>query len=76
MAEGEKQECALVERNCVLFYVIKLLREENFKPDLNYSVKSFKFSMRCGLYPPASLFISRKESCNLCMNRASLDRVS
>ena len=29
MIEGEKQECALVERNCVLFYVIKLLKEEN-----------------------------------------------
>ena len=25
MAEGTKQECALVERNCVLFYVITVI---------------------------------------------------
>ena len=29
MAEGVKQECGLVERNCILFYVTIVLREEN-----------------------------------------------
>ena len=29
MAEGAKQKCALVERNCVLFYVIIVLRDGN-----------------------------------------------
>ena len=29
MAEGTKQECVLVERKCVLFYVIIVLREWN-----------------------------------------------
>ena len=28
-AEGVKQECVLVERNCVLFYVIIVLRESS-----------------------------------------------
>ena len=28
-AEGVKQECVLVERNCVLFYVIIVLRERS-----------------------------------------------
>ena len=43
---------------------------------MNYSVKSFNFSIRSGLYPPASLFMISKERCNLCMNHASLDRES
>ena len=29
MAEGVKQKCELVERNCILFYVTIVLREEN-----------------------------------------------
>ena len=32
MAEGAKQECTLVEKNCILFYVIIILREENQGP--------------------------------------------
>ena len=41
------------------------------KPDLNYSVKSFNFSMRCTLYPPVTLLMACKERYNLCMNRIS-----
>ena len=29
MAEGAKQKCALVERNCILFYVIIVLGDGN-----------------------------------------------
>ena len=43
---------------------------------MDYLVKSFNFSMWCGLYPPTSLFMACKEKYNSCMNRASLDRES
>ena len=36
--------CALVERNCVLFYVFK---RKGITPHLNYLVKYFNFSMWC-----------------------------
>ena len=39
---------------------------------LNDSVKSLNFSMRCRLYPPTSLFMACKEKHNLRMNHASL----
>ena len=32
MAEGAKQECTLVEKNCILLYVIMILKEENQGP--------------------------------------------
>ena len=47
--KGERR-CVLVQGNCVLFYLIKTLRERN-QADLNYSVNFFNFSMRCSLYP-------------------------
>ena len=43
---------------------------------MNYSVKSFNFSIRCRLYATVSLFMACKERCNLFMNRASLDHES
>ena len=43
------------------------LRGKGIKPNLNYSVKSFKFSTQSGLHPLASLFITSTERCNLCM---------
>ena len=44
----------MAEGDCVLFYLIKVLREMN-QADLNYSVKFFNFSMRCSLYPRQSV---------------------
>ena len=52
-----------------------LHQEKGIKPDLNYSVKCFNFSMRCGLCPPITLFMESKERHKSCMNCASLDRV-
>ena len=43
----------LVERNCVQFYLIFAIKEKD-KPQLNYLVKYFNFSMRCS-FCPASL---------------------
>ena len=34
---------------------------------MNYSVKSFNFLIQSGLHPPASLFMTSKERCNLCI---------
>ena len=40
---------------------------KGIKPDLNYSVKSFNFSIQSELYTPASLFMTSKERCNVCI---------
>ena len=46
---------------------------KGIKSDLNYSVKSFTFSMQCRLSPAAILFMACKERYNLWMNCALLD---
>ena len=71
---SERARCALVEGNCFLFYLIIILRKGN-QTRLNCSVKSLNFSVQCSLYSPVSLFMVLEERYNLCMNRASLDRV-
>ena len=40
---------------------------KGIKPDLNYSVKSFNFSIQSGLHTPASLFMTSKERRNVCI---------
>ena len=46
MAEGAKQECTLVEKNCILFYVIIILREENQRPFERYKRQTKKTAKR------------------------------
>ena len=48
MAEGVNKMCICGKK---LFYFIWLwIYSKEIKPDLNYSVKSYNFSMRCGLH--------------------------
>ena len=42
MAEGAKQEFTLVEKNCILFYVIIILREEKQGPFKKYKRQTKK----------------------------------
>ena len=51
--------------NLFSLYLIFYFDGKGTKSDLNYSIKPFNFSIRSGLYPPASLFMTSKERCNL-----------
>ena len=42
-------------------YLIFYFEGKGIKPDLNYSTKSFNFSIQSWLYPPAGLFMTSKE---------------
>ena len=68
--EGETK-CALVERNCVLFYLVIVLREGN---QTRFELFSEIFLLLNAIYTPVSL-MGCKEIYNLSINRASLDRV-
>ena len=61
----DKTKFAFVERN--LYFILLYFYKKGIKPDLNYSVKSYNFSMRYGLYTPfpTPLFIGYKERYNL-----------
>ena len=65
---------AMVERNCVILSGYSFTRREL---SLTWIIQQcYNFLMQWGLYPPANLFMACKERYNLCMNRASLDRIS
>ena len=53
--------------NLFNLYLILYFKGKGIKPNLNYSVKSFNFSIQSGLYPLAGLFMTSKERCNLCI---------
>ena len=56
--------------NLFNLYLVFYFQGKGIKPDINYSVKSFNFSIQSGLHPPASLFMTSKERCNLCIIHA------
>ena len=53
--------------NLFNLYLIFYFSGKGIKPDLNYSVTSFNFSIQSRLYSLASLFVTSKERCNLCI---------
>ena len=71
-----KTRCVLMKRNCVLFYLITVLREGN-QARFELFGNIFKpFNAVQVLNPPVSLIMACKERYNLFVNRASLDRES
>ena len=69
--KGQNKMCICGKK--LLYFIWLWIYSKGIKPDLNYSVKSYNFSMRCGLFSLANLFLACKERYNLCMNHASLD---
>ena len=53
--------------NLFNLYLMFYFQGKGIKPDLNYSVKSFNFSIQSGLHTPASLFMTSKERRNVCI---------
>ena len=53
--------------NLFNLYLMFYFQGKGIKPDLNYSVKSFNFSIQSELYTPVSLFMTSKERRNVCI---------